>query len=129
MTFQKGDYIMATDENKVYQLEGIGTLTLGNCYFGQGITDGMSRAFLLTADHYRKATEEEVAKELEKAPNHYEFWISDKKDVIVSNGKIVARTIESAKEIFEEYVQRADKDFGVGDSFLSKTPTSYIQEG
>ncbi|MDX8367711.1 hypothetical protein [Cytobacillus sp. IB215665] len=125
MEFKKGDFIQALDEDYIYQIQGISALSIGDSYMCKNISRGHSRGFDVNAKHYRRATEQEVQQELESAPKHFPFWVTNKKNVVISNGHIFAPTIERAREIFKSQLIELNN---VGEYFMSETPLTFIEE-
>jgi hypothetical protein len=125
MDFKKGDFIKALDEDYIYQIQGMSCLSIGDTYMGRSISAGHSRGFDVNATHYRKATEQEIKHELDSAPKYFSFWVSNKRDEIISNGQIFAPTLERAKDIFNQKLINMNN---VGDYCMSETPLTFIEE-
>jgi hypothetical protein len=128
MEYQVKDFIYAIDEDRVLQIRKIFTHQNEKLIDAQYISSGGSRWFKADASHFRKATQEEIDDELNNAPKSYPYWIADKKDYIISNGRIKAYSLERAKEIFKEVLKRTRKEFKVGDYFMSEEPENYIMQ-
>lgn len=124
MKLKKGDFIKALDEDYVYQIQGMSTLSFGDTYMAKSISNGHTRGFDVDATHYRLATDQEVEDELKYAPKHYPFWITNKKDVIISSGNIFAVSFERAKEIFNQKLIMTNN---VGQYNLSDKPLVFIE--
>jgi hypothetical protein len=123
MNYNIGDFIKPNDEEYIYKITNIGTLSFGESYTGKSISRGHGRSFDSKATHYRLATEDEVEEELENAPKYFPFWVTNKKNVIISNGQIFAPTLERAKEIFN---QKLIKMNNVGEYFMSEEPVNFL---
>lgn len=69
MKLNVDEFIYATDEQSVYLITEILTETFGDAYYGKNILNESTRAFDITASHYRKANIEDIAQALEKKLN------------------------------------------------------------
>ncbi|WP_144537225.1 hypothetical protein [Bacillus thuringiensis] len=69
MKFNVDEFIYATDEKSVYLITEILTESFGDAYYGKNILNDSTRAFNVTASHYRKANMEDIARILRKKLN------------------------------------------------------------
>lgn len=123
MDYKIGDFIRPTDEDDVYQIDSISEM-FGKSYMGRSIKCGHTRGFDINAKHYHKATQTDIENALEEAPLYYSFWISNKKNEIVSNGHVFANSLEDAKRIFNGLVNDTKN---VGEYYMSEAPLEFIK--
>ncbi|PES55362.1 hypothetical protein CN515_04770 [Bacillus cereus] len=69
MRFNANEFIYATDEQSVYLITEILTENFGDVYYGKNILNESTRAFDVTASHYRKANMEDISQVLKKKLN------------------------------------------------------------
>ncbi|MEG7883044.1 hypothetical protein [Bacillus paranthracis] len=69
MRFKVDEFIYATDEQSVYLITEISSENFGDAYYGKHILNESTRAFDVTASHYRKANIEDIAQALKKKLN------------------------------------------------------------
>ncbi|MFJ8531200.1 hypothetical protein [Bacillus sp. NPDC094106] len=69
MKLKVDKFIYETDEKTVYLITEILTESFGESYYGKNILNESTRAFDVTASHYRKATIDDIARVLKKKLN------------------------------------------------------------